>query len=134
MIFVDTGAWFALVDATDKYHKQAIAIQGKLLLHPVRWITTNFVIGETYTLLHRTIGFGTATQFIRTIRSWERLDCLTVPYEIELEAEKILNKYADQPFSYVDAVSFAVMRQKGIIEAFAFDRHFSIAGFTLSSI
>ncbi len=31
------------------------------------------------------------------------------------------------------AVSFAVMRQLGINEAFAFDHHFSVAGFTLAS-
>jgi len=33
--------------------------------------------------------------------------------------------------SLVDAVSFEVMRQRGLNEAFAFDRHFGEAGFSL---
>jgi predicted nucleic acid-binding protein len=48
-----------------------------------------------------------------------------------MQAEEILRRYAEQDFSLVDAVSFAVMRERGIAEAFAFDRHFLIAGFTL---
>ncbi|MGI8915633.1 MAG: hypothetical protein ACR2JY_17915 [Chloroflexota bacterium] len=36
----------------------------------------------------------------------------------------------DQDFSFVDAVSIADMRCRGIAEAFAFDHHFLIAGFT----
>jgi predicted nucleic acid-binding protein len=34
-------------------------------------------------------------------------------------------------FSYVDATSFVTMRRLGIQQAFAFDRDFLIAGFTL---
>jgi predicted nucleic acid-binding protein len=37
----------------------------------------------------------------------------------------------DQDFSYTDAVSFVVMKQYGITEAFSFDKHFVTAGFTL---
>jgi len=51
--------------------------------------------------------------------------------DIEAQAEAILRHYSDQDFSYTDAVSFAVMRQRGIAEAFAFDNHFLTAGFTL---
>ena len=46
------------------------------------------------------------------------------------QAEKILEKYQDQDFSYTDAVSFAVMRELKIGKAFAFYSHFSTAGFT----
>ena len=40
-------------------------------------------------------------------------------------------KYKDQDFSYADAVSFAVMRERDIDRVFAFDHRFLIAGFTL---
>ena len=49
--------------------------------------------------------------------------------ELEDEAEGILKRYSDQDFSFVDAVSFAVMKHEGIEEAFAFDRHFLTMGF-----
>jgi hypothetical protein len=42
-----------------------------------------------------------------------------------------LDRFADQPFSLVDAVSFEVMRREKIDLAFAFDRHFEVAGFRL---
>jgi predicted nucleic acid-binding protein len=50
---------------------------------------------------------------------------------LEFKAEKILEKYQYQDFSYTDAVSFAVMRKLKIGRAFAFDSHFSTAGFAV---
>ena len=41
---------------------------------------------------------------------------------------RILRQYADQDFSYVDAVSFALMHHRGLTDAFAFDQHFVTAG------
>jgi len=38
---------------------------------------------------------------------------------------------SDQDFSLADALSFAFMRKEKIIEAFAYDQHFTTAGFTL---
>ena len=52
-----------------------------------------------------------------------------VPEEWESEAERLLEQYDDQVFSYVDAVSFVTMRRLRIQEALAFDRDFLIAGF-----
>jgi predicted nucleic acid-binding protein len=48
---------------------------------------------------------------------------------LESNAEEILEKYVDQDFSFVDAVSFAVMMEQGIKEAFTFDNHFVTMGF-----
>jgi predicted nucleic acid-binding protein len=50
--------------------------------------------------------------------------------ELEAQAEEWLQRYEDQLFSYADAVSFALMQRRGINEAFAFDKHFGVAGFT----
>jgi predicted nucleic acid-binding protein len=35
----------------------------------------------------------------------------------------------DREFSFVDATSFAVMRRRGVHQAFAFDNDFAAAGF-----
>jgi predicted nucleic acid-binding protein len=42
-----------------------------------------------------------------------------------------LNQFPDQRFSLIDAVSFEVMRRERLTSAFAFDRHFEVAGFEL---
>lgn len=46
-------------------------------------------------------------------------------------ADDILKIYHDQDFSYTDAISFAVIKQSEIAQAFSFDKHFVTAGFTL---
>ena len=46
-------------------------------------------------------------------------------------AEAILAQFEDQDVSYVDATSFTVMRNLRLTSAFAFDHHFSVAGFHL---
>ena len=46
--------------------------------------------------------------------------------------EEVLRRYDDQDFSLIDAVSFAVMQERNITEAFAFDHHFLTAGFALT--
>jgi predicted nucleic acid-binding protein len=42
-----------------------------------------------------------------------------------------LARFSDQDFSLIDLVSFEVMRRSRVTHAFAFDRHFAIAGFEL---
>lgn len=133
MIFIDTGAWVALADAADKYHAQALAIRQRLLDETIGWLTTNFVVAESFTLLPRKLGHTSAHEFLKTIREWERLTCFSASRDLELQAEELLRHYADQDFSYVDAISFATMKQFDVAEAFAFDHHFLVAGFTLIS-
>ena len=58
-IFMDTGAWFALADESDQYHKQAVGIYPGLIKDNHRLTTTNLVIAETYILIRSAIGPST---------------------------------------------------------------------------
>lgn len=42
---------------------------------------------------------------------------------------KWLERFDDQDISFTDAISFAVMSERGIEEALTLDRHFAAAGF-----
>jgi len=70
-------------------------------------------------------------RYLQSMGTSVRLRRIYSDATIEDLAERILNRYADQGFSFVDAVSFVVMQERSITEAFAFDHHFLIAGFTL---
>ena len=129
-IFVDTGAWFALADESDQYHKQAVDVYPGLFRDNHHMMTTNLVIAETYILIRRTIGHQPAMTFLENIAVSPRVSKIYSDRTLEENAENILEKYQDQDFSYADAVSFAAMKLHGIHLAFSFDQHFVTAGFT----
>ena len=130
-VFVDTGAWLALANASDSLHAVAVAAYPHILQTDTRLVTTNLVIGEAYNLIRRRLGHTPAMRFLQSLRVSPRLDKYYSTAEWEMAAEALLERYADQNFSFVDAVSFAMMHSEEIIEAFAFDKHFATAGFVL---
>jgi len=130
-IFVDTGAWYALADNSDQYHGRAIDVYPGFFRDNFHLVTTNLVIAEAYVLIRRAMGHGAAVTFLENIAASPRISKLCSDEVPEKEAERILRQYEDQDFSYTDAVSFAVMRRRGIDRAFSFDRHFVTAGFDI---
>lgn len=129
-VFVDTSAWVALTLEDERHHKSASSIYPELL-QSSSLITTNFILAEVYILLRRSLGTKLSLAFLHFIHSSPRVEVVRVDEVLEREGERILGQYSDQDFSYTDAVSFALMGKRNIAEAFAFDRHFLIAGFAL---
>lgn len=130
-IFVDSGAWLALADRRDRYHETAVATYPQLLGQVPHLVTTNLVIAETYNLVRRRLGYEPGISFLRSLRQTSRLIRVYSDEHLEMAAEEILHQFSDQTFSFVDAVSFSVMQQRGLDHAFAFDHHFQVMGFTL---
>lgn len=128
-VFVDTGAWYAIQVPNDRWHPEAAATLRALAASRTALVTTTAVVGETYTLLMSTRGHGPAWRFVDALRSTALVEVSSVEPDVEARAWEILRRYEDQRFSYVDGTSFALMRSRGISRAFAFDRHFSAAGF-----
>lgn len=130
-IFVDTGAWVALADTRDNFHEAAGQAYPLVLRQWRQLITTNLVIAETYNLIRRRLGHAAGIQFLESLQKSPRLVKVYSNNVFETQAETILRRYADQDFSLTDAVSFAVMQDRKISEAFAFDYHFALIGFSL---
>lgn len=130
-VFVDTGAWIAIMVARDAHHRSVVEIYRQLLERSWLLVTTNLVVAESYVAIRRTGGHRPAVRLLQSLRQSNRLLKIYSDASIEERAEAMLARYADQDFSFVDAVSFVVMQQRGIADAFAFDRHFLTAGFAL---
>ncbi len=128
-IFVDTGAWFAAQVADDDHHQEAAGALKGLIALPAVLVTTNHVVGETYTLLRVTRGDDACRGFLDSLDASARLERLFVGEDLERRAFAMLDRYRDHDFSFVDATSFALMRAERIRYAFAFDAHFATAGF-----
>ncbi|MGB8646815.1 MAG: PIN domain-containing protein [Anaerolineae bacterium] len=128
-LFVDASAWIALADDTDNKHREATTAYLAMLRTYHRLVTTNLVVSEVYIALRNKIGHRAAIGFLEASKSSPRIECVFSTSELESRAERILRRYADQDFSYVDAVSFALMQTRQIKDAFTFDKHFAIMGF-----
>lgn len=123
-IFVDTSAFYAAADRSDRHHAIAAATftargtSGDLT-------TTDHVIVETWCLMNARLGRACAMRF------WDALSggvvkVLGVGSADLQRARRIVRDFPDQPFSLVDCTSFAVMERLGIGDAFAFDSHFRV--------
>ena len=63
--FVDTSAYFALLDADDTNHAQARTISHRLIAEGFYLFTTSFVLAETHALLLNRLSQQIAARFLR---------------------------------------------------------------------
>jgi len=124
--FVDSSFWIAFTLKRDAHHAAARELwageNGALL-------TTNHVIGETWTFLRRRDGHQLATRFREKTAESRHLTIVHVDEDLEVEAWRWLRRHDERPYSFVDSTSFALMRRRRLREALAFDGDFSAAGF-----
>ncbi len=124
--FVDTSFWFSLQERRDRHHAAAVALVQQGLGNLV---TTNHVLGETWTLLRRRGGHRAATGFIDRFWRLPNVQVLHVSELDEQAAWKWLRHHDEGEYSFVDATSFVVMRRHSWTQALAFDSDFTAAGF-----
>ncbi len=131
MKFADTGWWVAWSLPGDGRHADALAMLRRLG-HSEQVLTTDLVVGETWTFLRRKDSHSTAIAFLN------RVDLLTdqgrlVQHRVTSEqsdhAWAWLRRHDERVYSYVDATSFRVMKDRRLREALAFDSDFAAAGF-----
>lgn len=116
----------ALYLRRDQYHLQASEIFPSL---PRPFVTSNHVADELATFLGRTAGSRYAADRMDDLYTSPSSEILRSTRDDEMEAIRLMRKYADKEISFTDCISFAIMRRLGIRMAFTFDRHFSDAGF-----
>jgi predicted nucleic acid-binding protein len=123
-LFVDTGAFIALMDADDENHKAAAAFYRNSREKGARFVTTNFIVCETMNYLRARISHDTAVLFRENLKKSSFNEIITVTGSIEEAAFAIFKKYADKDFSFTDCTSFSTMSSLKLKTAFAFDKHF----------
>lgn len=113
MIFVDSGAWIALLNQKDQYHDDAVVIYSSLKQQNTRLFTTDYVIDETATWLKYRANHQVAVQFLDLIESVEKTGVLTIA-EIDKnlfqEAKRLFCQYDSVQLSFTDCTSFRFVR------------------------
>lgn len=132
-VFVDTGAFFALLVADDHYHLRARRLFEEASQDSWSLFTTNAVVWETYTLLQKRArnGHVAGMTFLDAVDEGfcqvERIQ----PIDEERPTD-LLRSHSDKEYSFCDALSFAVMERLRLDAAMSFDQDFESCGkFTL---
>jgi predicted nucleic acid-binding protein len=133
LIFLDTGFLFALFSEDDKHHLRVRKVmeryRGRRLADFV--LTTNLVAGEALTLFRTRGHADPEVRHERAVGIGRRLwaghfgGVHRVTEDDEKAAFDYFAKHRDKVYSFVDCVSFVVMDQHGITEAFSVDSDFS---------
>jgi uncharacterized protein len=123
-LFVDTSAFYAVVDTRDRHHTRARDLLGDA----DSLVTTDHVLVESWRLMRDRGGHRSAERFWAGIRGGLASVEMILPGDLDA-AWRIGEEFADQDFSIVDRTSFAVMERLSIASVASFDDHFSIYRF-----
>jgi predicted nucleic acid-binding protein len=128
---VDTSGWYVLALSSAPEHRKASEALRSRVQRGARVVTTNLIVAETHALLLRRTSPKVALRFVREVRRSPNIVISSSPDYEEIAVTDWLDKFDDQDFSFTDAVSFAVMSDRGIRDALALDHHFAVAGFAV---
>ncbi len=128
-IFVDTSAFLAVLDRSDKNHKAAKSFWARIISGGDVLLCHNYILVETSALIHRRFGMEAVHVFEQDIIPILRI--IWVTKEVHSAAVSAHLMADRRTLSLVDCVSFEVMRRAGVRKAFAFDRHFQDYGYKI---
>lgn len=131
-VFVDSGAWIALIKRNDRMHALARRHYELLYAAGTALLTSNYVVDETVTRLRYDVGLQAARDFrgrLTALYSLRRARLVWIDEAIETAGWRILEQYEDVPLSLTDATSAAVAQDAHITNIFGFDADFEALGF-----
>ena len=128
--FVDTSGFYALLVARDDGHQAASRLLAQARDKQARFVTTDYILDETITLLvARGLGHLVPDFLRATLHSAACHIEWTDPERFSSTAA-FLAKHADHRWSFTDCLSFVVMKALRLRNALTKDAHFEEAGFT----
>jgi len=128
--FVDTTAWIAVTCASDINHAAASRHFAEVLNSGIILFTTRFVFAETVIFIRKKVSIDAAIQLGEHLLHSPQVKVVQTTTQIHEQAWTLFRKYRDwRDLSYVDCLSFMVMKNIGIDIAFSFDDDFRRFGF-----
>ncbi len=127
--FLDTSYVLALINPRDIYHTKA-----KELFPQIRTayevVITEAILTEIGNALSRSNRLA-AVNFINTCYTTTNVKVVSVDKELFRRAVNFYHVYKDKQWGLTDCISFIVMQDYDIKEAFTTDEHFRQAGFNV---
>lgn len=125
-MLIDTSGFFSLHDQAEKHHAAAQDLYRKALSR----LTTSYVLAEYVALaLVRGLSHEKVIVFSAEILIDEAIEIIWVDEALHSKAVALMQARQDKTYSLCDAVSFVLMRERGLREALTTDKHFVQEGF-----
>ncbi len=129
-VFLDTGGLITLLNKDQEDHQVALKLFENFISNGFKLYTTSFVLEELVTLV-RCREKTPVTEIFKFLHNLyiNDLDVIEIGRDRFSNALILMHKFSDHFFSMTDCVSFVVMKEFKIKDAFTTDKHFTIAGF-----
>jgi predicted nucleic acid-binding protein len=127
--FVDTSGFYALLVKKDSMHKRARGVLDRGAREGATFVTSDYVLDETATLLKARGYSHLLADFFRAVMKSSACRIEWMDPSRFAEAQALFTKHRDKEWSFTDCCSFVLMRQLRIVEALTKDEHFREAGF-----
>jgi predicted nucleic acid-binding protein len=126
---VDTSGFYALLIKGDRMHARASELLERAAQSRSRFVTTDYILDETATLLRARGQNHLAEAFFQTM--FASLACRVEWMDPDRFAQtrQFFLKHHDKSWSFTDCFSFLLMRALGLHDALTTDVHFRQAGF-----
>jgi predicted nucleic acid-binding protein len=126
-VFIDTSAFYALLDRDDANHARAKKVWTELLESDTALATSNYIVVESSALVQNRLGLEALRAFYEDLLPLAHIEWVYEP--VHRSGLSALLAVSKRKLSLVDCVSFEIMRRQGIKSAFVFDPHFEEQGF-----
>ena len=129
IIFVDTSGFYALLVKQDDGHHKAEEILHKAARDKQCFVTTDYVLDETATLLRARGLTHLTSRIFDTVFNSEACGVAWMDQERFMRTRAFFLKHVDHPWSFTDCASFIIMEEMKLSLALTKDKHFKEAGF-----
>ena len=128
-IYIDSGGWIAFLSRRDRHHREASQLFRRVVKQKTGLLTSNLVLAEVHRQILFRAGVAPALGALERMTKVARVSVEFVTRADHESALEWLGHFRDQPFTYTDATSFAIMKRRGVRLVIGFDHHFEVAGF-----
>jgi len=125
--FADTSWFLALLIREDERHHAAHLIADQLR-RPI--ITSEYVVLEVINFLSAPSLRPKVSVFVHSLRGDAHTTVIPASTQLLDRSLDLFLARPDKSWSLTDCISFAIMREHGVVEALTADHHFEQAGFT----
>ncbi len=126
-LYIDTSAFYALIDRSDKYHAMAKVLWPSLLTNNIEMLTSNYIVAETIELMQSRLGFKAANMWRQAVLGV--VDVKWVNESIHCQGLNLWMSLGRKGCGFIDCISFIVMNHHQVEQVFGFKESYDEQGY-----